>query len=477
VTTATNLDKNKLPTSAVLPIVLSLLVAIFAFQLNASMLSPALATMERELGATAAEIGLTQTAFFTAAALFSLFLPRWGDLIGRRKVMIGMLAITAIGCAVSAMAPSVTVLFIGRVIQGVAGPIVPMSLIMLRVEVPNERQYALLMAVLASVNGGIAGIDALAGGWLAANYGFRSIFWVMSAVCAFAVLSVRFFIKESTASETPPMDWKGVFPIVVALGSTLIALNEAGKLGAANWALVGILLAAGAVGFVIFWNVEKKVPHPLVSTTYMKQRRTWALLLTTTLTMTGVFAVMNGLVPNLAQDAKVGAGMAADTVSWITLTPYAFAGLLMGPVSGKLAGRLGYNRVLQIGLVGTAIGLGVTMLAANNPNPFLFLFISIFVGITYAGMSNIMLNGLGIVLSPEDNPGYLPGMNSGAFNLGAGLSFAVLFAASTLFTDLAGARAGYMGGIATGAVILVLAFGASLLIPKPADLNIQKEAN
>ena len=77
----------------------------------------------------------------------------------------------------------------------------------------------------------------------------------------------------------------------------------------------------------------------------------------------------------------------------------------------------------------------------------------------------------------HENPGYLPGMNSGAFNLGAGLSFAVLFAASTLFTDLAGARAGYMGGIATGAVILVLAFGASLLIPKPADLNIQKEAN
>ena len=192
--------------------------------------------------------------------------------------------------------------------------------------------------------------------------------------------------------------------------------------------------------------------------------------------MTGVFAVMNGLIPNLAQDTTVGAGLAADTVSWVTLTPYAFAGLLMGPVAGKLAGRLGYNRVLQIGLIGTAIGLGITMLAANFPHQLLFLFISIFVGITYAGMSNIMLNGLGIVLSPKDNPGYLPGMNSGAFNLGAGLSFAVLFAASTLFTDVAGARAGYMGGIATGAVILVLAFLSSLLIPKPAELDA-KEAN
>lgn len=468
------LDQHKLPTSRVLPIVLALLAAIFAFQLNASMLSPALATMERELNATTAEIGLTQTAFFTAAALFSLFLPRWGDLIGRRKVMVGMLIVTAIGCAISAVAPSVSLLFLGRIIQGVAGPIVPMSLIMLRVEIPNERQYALLMAVLASINGGIAGVDALAGGWLAGNYGFRSIFWVMAVVCVLAVIAVQFFIKESTARETPPMDWKGVLPIVIALGSTLIALNEAGKLGAANWLMVGLLLAIGAIGFVVFWNVEKKAAHPLVSTTYMKQRRTWALLLTTTLTMTGVFAVMNGLVPNLAQDAEVGAGLSADTVSWVTLTPYAFAGLLMGPISGKLAGRLGYNRVLQIGLIGTALGLGVAIVSANVPHQLLFLFISIFVGITYAGMSNIMLNGLGIVLSPEDNPGYLPGMNSGAFNLGAGLSFAVLFAASTLITDLAGPRAGYMGGIATGAVILVLAFLSSLLIPKLADVNTMK---
>ncbi len=473
----TGTEANRLPTSRVMPIVLSLLVAIFAFQLNASMLSPALATMEKELAATTAEIGLTQTAFFTAAALFSLFLPRWGDLIGRRKVLVGMLVITAIGCAISALAPSVTVLFVGRIIQGVAGPIVPMSLIMLRVEIPNEKQYALLMAVLASINGGIAGVDALAGGWLAGHYGFRSIFWVMSAVCAVAVLAVAFFIRESRASETPAMDWKGVVPIVVALGATLIALNEAGKLAAANWLLVAILLVVGAVGFVIFWNVEKRVPHPLVSTTYMKQRRTWALLLTTTLTMTGVFAVMNGLIPNLAQDAEVGAGLAADTVSWVTLTPYAFAGLLMGPVSGKLAGRIGYNRVLQIGLVGTAVGLGITMFAANVPNIWLFLFISIFVGVTYAGMSNIMLNGLGIVLSPDDNPGYLPGMNSGAFNLGAGLSFAVLFAASTLLTDTSGARAGYLGGIATGAVILVLAFLSSLLIPKPEEIHNEKEVS
>lgn len=66
-------------------LMVALLVAIFAFQLNASMLSPALTTMERELATSSTNIALSQTVFFTAAALFSLFLPRLADMMGRKK--------------------------------------------------------------------------------------------------------------------------------------------------------------------------------------------------------------------------------------------------------------------------------------------------------------------------------------------------------------------------------------------------------
>ena len=62
--------------------------------------------------------------------------------------------------------------------------------------------------------------------------------------------------------------------------------------------------------------------------------------------MTGVFAVMNGLLPNLAQDAANGASMSASVVSWWTLTPYALAGLVFGPIAGILAGKFGYKIVL-----------------------------------------------------------------------------------------------------------------------------------
>ena len=447
----------------------ALLAAIFAFQLNASMLSPALATMEAELNTNSAQIGLSQTAFFASAALFSLFLPRWGDLIGRRKIMIGMLLLTAVGCTVSALAPNVEVLGVGRVIQGIAGPIVPMALIMLRVQVPEPRRFAKLMALLTAINGGIAGVDALAGGWLADTWGFRSVFWTMAVVALIAVVAVWFGTIESRGKETHSMDWAGVAALVVVLGALYFAFDQAGRLADANWWIVGGLIIVGAVAFVVFWQIETRVEHPLVTTTYLKERRTWALLSTTLLTMTGVFAVMNGLIPNLAQDTEIGAGISAAEVSWWTLTPYALAGLVMGPFAGQLAARMGYKKVLQIGLVLSVAGLTVAGLMAADLNRVSLLAISIAVGITYAGICNIMLNGLGIVLSPQDNQGYLPGMNSGAFNLGAGLSFALLFAINTGVTNMTGPIAGYRWGILAGAVLLLLALAVSTLIPRPTD--------
>ena len=451
----------------------ALLVACFAFQLNASMLSPALRLMAKELKTTDDVIGLTQTVFFTAAALFSLFLPRLGDMIGRRKLLTGMMALTAVGCVLSALAGmtgSVALLFVGRVIQGVAGPTVPVCLIMLRVAVPDPKRYGTLLGVITAVNGGIAGVDALAGGWLAQNFGFGSVFWTMAVIAALAAVAVAFLTDESLVPGDHRMDWSGTIALVVAVGALLTIFKELAKLSNANFWLVAGLFLLAALSAAAFWIQEDRTSQPLVATVCLQSRSTWALLLTTTLTMTGVFAVMNGLVPGLAQDTDYGPGLSPDVVSFWTLTPYAIAGLLMGPVSGTLAGRFGYRKVLRVGLLGTVIGLGAIFVISPSATPVLLLAVNVFVGITYAGMSNIMLNGLGVVLSPSDNPGYLPGLNAGAFNLGAGISFAILPAVSVALGNGLG---GFQGAVITGLVLLALAFASSLLIPAPA---VEKEA-
>lgn len=459
------MSATKRSTAAVMT---ALLVACFAFQLNASMLSPALRLMAKELKTTDDVIGLTQTVFFTAAALFSLFLPRLGDMIGRRKLLTGMMALTAVGCALSALAGmtgSVALLFVGRVIQGVAGPTVPVCLIMLRVAVPDPKRYGTLLGVITAVNGGIAGVDALAGGWLAQNFGFGSVFWTMAVIAVLAAVAVAFLTDESLVPGDHRMDWTGTIALVVAVGALLTIFNELAKLFNANFWLVAGLFLLAALSAVAFWIQEERTSQPLVATVYLQSRSTWALLLTTTLTMTGVFAVMNGLVPGLAQDTDYGPGLSPDVVSFWTLTPYAIAGLLMGPVSGTLAGRFGYRKVLRVGLLGTVIGLGAIFVISPSATPVLLLAVNVFVGITYAGMSNIMLNGLGVVLSPSDNPGYLPGLNAGAFNLGAGISFAILPAVSVA---LGSGLDGFQGAVITGLVLLALAFASSLLIPAPA---------
>ena len=66
------IEKSK-DKSSVFTLMMALLAACVAFQLNASMLSPVLVTIAKELGTNDAAVGLSQTSFFTAAALFNCY--------------------------------------------------------------------------------------------------------------------------------------------------------------------------------------------------------------------------------------------------------------------------------------------------------------------------------------------------------------------------------------------------------------------
>ncbi|MEZ2390546.1 MFS transporter [bacterium RCC_150] len=473
-TTTINRTKTK---GNVAALMVALLAACVAFQLNASMLSPALVTMGNELHTDQAVIGLSQTWFFTAAALFSLFLPRLSDIVGRKKILLGMMLLMAVGSVIAAMAPDVTWLFVGRIIQGVSGPTVPLCLIMLRSAVDNPRKYGALMGLITAVNGGVAGVDSFVGGYFAEHFGFRSIFWLMVGLAVVATSLIAFLAGESKPAAGTSMDWRGVFFIVIAVGALLTALNEGSKLvggfSAGTLVLAIGLTVVAAAAFAAFWRTEKRAKQPMVEIVHLRQRSTWAPLLTTTLAMTGIFAVINGIVPAYVQAAAPGFGVGPTEMSLIILTPYALLGWVFGPISGRLAPVLGYTRVLRIGMLGSIAALAVIAFLGLGSLPLMIAGTAL-LGIMYAGTVNIMLNGLGVVLSPAGNPGFLPGMNAGAFNLGAGLSFLVLPAVLVATTSLGDVKASYLADVVVGLVITVAAFAASLLIPKPLEAEVGK---
>ncbi|MFE7393903.1 MFS transporter [Streptomyces sp. NPDC057582] len=455
----------------------ALLAACVAFQLNASMLSPALVSMQRELHTDQAVIDLSQTWFFTAAALFSLFLPRLSDIVGRKRVLVGMMVLMAAGSMIAALAPDVSWLFVGRIIQGVSGPTVPLCLMMLRSATDDPRRYGALLGVITAVNGGVAGIDSFVGGYFTEHFGFRSLFWIMMVLAVVAAVLVAAKAPETRPGAGTSMDWAGVFCIVVAVGAVLVALNQAAGLVAAfdsGTLLVSVLLAAlGVAAFAGFWAVEKRAAQPMVEIVHLRQRATWAPLLTTVMTMTGIFAVINGIVPAYVQAAAPGFAVGPTEMSLIILTPYALLGWVAGPFSGRLAPVLGYGKMLRIGLLGSLVALVVIAFLGLASLPVMVVGTAL-LGIAYAGTANIMLNGLGVVLSPKANPGFLPGMNAGAFNLGAGLSFLVLPAVRQATESLGDTRTSYQIVVLAGFLITLAALAVSFLIPRPVEAEVPR---
>ena len=144
-------------------------------------------------------------------------------------------------------------------------------------------------------------------------------------------------------------------------------------------------------------------------------------------------------------------------------------GTLWGPVICYIAGSVAFGTLLYTSfLKGVPIDIEEAA-KIDGCTEFKAFWRVVFPLLGPCTASLVVLNGLGIVLSPEDNPGYLPGLNSGAFNLGAGLSYAVLYAAQNAFTASGGATSGYIAAMVGGVILLGLAFCASLLIPKPGE--------
>lgn len=453
----------------------ALLAASVAYQLNASMLSPALQTMARELHTSESAAMGAQTVFFTVAALFSLFLPRFSDIAGRRKTLCWILGVLIAGSVICALAPNIEVLILGRAIEGVSGPMIQIALLMLRAKIHDEKQYGLLLGIVAAVNGGIAGVDALAGGYIAAHFGFRPIFWVVVVISAIALALVLRYTSETRPSANTKMDWIGVVPLVISVMSLLLALGEAARIDQRNWSLILAWALVCAIGFVSFYLVESRRREPLVSIAHLRQRATWSLLLTTTLTLTGCYAAVYGSINSFAQNTAFGFALTADKTSLILLTPFAIAGWIVGPFAGRMAPTLGFCRVMRVGLVGSIVCLVLLGTFGLHSLPMLVIGTTL-LGVAYAGITNIILNALGIALSPGSNPGFLPGLNAGAFNLGAGLGFAILSSIQFAGTTAGNAPSGYSRAILSGAAITTVALLTSFLIPEPRPAGAARES-
>ncbi|WP_313356896.1 MFS transporter [Microbacterium sp.] len=401
----------------------TLILTVVAFQLSASMISPALPDMSRRLNAPLDAVSQVSSLFFLAGAVGGVVLARWSDFIGRKRGLLIVLGVFTVGTLLCLFAGSLPLLLVGRVMQGMSSAAFQISYVILR-ESMNPRMFGIMLGILTAINGGVGGVDGWVGGLLTDAFGYRSLFVVILAVAVLAVLTVLFVLPGRTAATTSGrMDWLGAGVLSIALICLSYFVSVGGSQG---WLSTNALLlfAGFLLSVTVFVLIEKRVATPLIAVRQLRSRRVWPVLTTTVLTLSSVFTVINFTVVLLSQNSEYGFGLNAATSALLFLAPPALLGLAAAPLSGWIADRVGWVRLLRIGL---GICLAAMVVIALFPGSQWTVFAMIVVlGVAYNGLVLTTANGLGVLQSPREAPAALPSMNSAAFGTGASLGIAIV---------------------------------------------------
>ncbi|WP_293200507.1 MFS transporter [Paenibacillus sp.] len=445
-------------------LVATLILCVVAFQLNASMLTPALPNIAASMNVSVDLMSNVSSLFFLASSIGGVILSRWGDFIGRRRALIIVLATLAVGTILCILATNLTMLLIGRVLQGASGATFQIAYVFLR-EKLDAKTFGIALGILTAVNGGVGGFDGYLGGLLSDKYGFKSIFMVILAVIILTIICVlRFLPKEKSAVTSGKMDWWGSAALSIGLILLTYFVNQGFSAG---WfaPITLIYLLGMMIAFVAFWYIEKKSESPMIAVQHLRSRQVWPVVTTTLLSLTGIFAVINFTVVLLSQDQNVGFGLDAAMSGLLFLTPAALIGIFAAPLSGWIAGKFGWISMLRIGIIISAVSL-IGILLFTESKWIVFAAVAL-LGVSYNGLLLTTINGLGVIQSPDDAPSALPGINGAGFGIGAslGIGFVAPFVSQ-------GTLGGYTTAMWISIIITALAFVSSLFIAPKKDQTV-----
>ena len=137
-------------------------LAGLAYAVLSSAVIPALPSIQHSLHASETDVGWLLTAFLLSASVGTSIIGRLGDMYGKERLLLWTLLVLAAGTLLAAVAQSLGVLIIARVIQGVAGGIFPLSFSIARDEFPTDR-VAGSIGLMSSILGVGAGIGLVVG--------------------------------------------------------------------------------------------------------------------------------------------------------------------------------------------------------------------------------------------------------------------------------------------------------------------------
>ena len=318
----------------------ALVLAEIVSAVEATMVFAAMRVFYREFGDPVL-VGWVITAFLLVAAASAAVCSRLGDMFGRRRVLLIVLVLAAVGSLISAWATSAPVVILGRAVQGMSGAVMPLCFGLVRESLPERRvPFGIgVVSAAAFVSGGAA---IFIGGVLVDRFDWHWIFYVGAATAVLAFVAVSLGVPRSgRAPAREPVDWLGALLLVPAIAAVLLALSHAKTWGWAD-ARTLVLLVGGVAALALWVWHELRIRTPLIDVRLLGNRQLALANLGVVLLALG--PLQSGLLLSLLlqqpQWTGVGLGLSATTAGLILAPPMALA-VFVGPGCGALAARFG----------------------------------------------------------------------------------------------------------------------------------------
>jgi EmrB/QacA subfamily drug resistance transporter len=358
--------------------------ALFMIMLDNTVVNVALPSIQRDFDASLSALEWTLNAYTLTFAVLLITGGRLGDIFGRRRMFLFGVVVFAAASATIGFAPSDEWLVASRAVQGIgAAFMMPGTLsIIANAFPPEERGKAI--GTWAGVSAIALALGPLVGGWLTEDVSWRAIFF-LNLPFALGAVVVTLFAAEESRDETVSrsVDVPGIATLTVSLTALVLALVEGNAWGWGSARIIGLFVLA-AVAAIAFAAIERRSRAPIVDFESLRSKQFLGanvVAFTVTFGMFAMFFFLALYMQNILGYSPLETG--------VRFLPSTLVIIVAGPVSGRLADKIGPRPLMVTGL----------LVAAGS----LFWQSHIEVDTSYAFLLPafvLMGAGLGLVMSP-----------------------------------------------------------------------------